>query len=56
MTCQTLLRKCGNLDEVYENFGPGKYIARVSLSFTSTRDSMDVRDFRALVYPSFQRD
>ena len=38
----SLLEAFGNLNEVFEEDGPGKYVARLGLSFSSTVESVNV--------------
>lgn len=42
---QRLLRKFGKLESVYKKSGFGKYAARLGLSFSSTKDALDVGQY-----------
>ncbi|KAI5121988.1 hypothetical protein M0805_001821 [Coniferiporia weirii] len=45
------LAMCGDLDKVFLSHGPGKYSARLGLSFSSTRATIDVPECKALKIP-----
>ncbi|THG97967.1 hypothetical protein EW145_g7507 [Phellinidium pouzarii] len=48
-TCQNILKALGDLDDVFLKYGPGKYAARLGLSFSSTVDTINVPRKQALL-------
>lgn len=41
-TVERVLKMCGDLEKVFLESGPGKYMARLALSFSSTQPTIDV--------------
>ena len=41
-TVERVLKMCGDLGKVFLESGPGKYMARLALSFSSTQPTIDV--------------
>lgn len=48
MSVKKLLNILGNLENVFINSGPGKYAARLGLSFSSTTVTIDVSSAQSL--------
>ncbi|KAH8113176.1 RNA dependent RNA polymerase-domain-containing protein [Phellopilus nigrolimitatus] len=53
---ERVLKMCGNLEKVFIDYGPGKYAARLVLSFSSTIETLNVQDSETLEIPDTTAD